>query len=225
MKYGNNTVSFLVTDVSGSDVSGLTGFTVQGIVGNTPIESATITNISGGVYNASFNVPVIGQGFIRFINSPHTVYPALFNIQTEMYSTDDVYASIARQTLDITQVNISNYETQSVGPYKEGDDVLIDYVVPTAIAPSLSGYSNFKASIYNSEVLTSASGAGWVCDFIINSVSNNTVQLLMPAISGATVSDGLTEEYFYSDLEAKDEDGYKKTLAEFKIKLRRNITR
>jgi hypothetical protein len=233
MQAGTIHLPHLVSNISGGPITGLTGvdFTVTGQVGDALISSGTIEpSISGaGYYLLVVDIPV-GSGFISVkpTNSNYSIAPTFYDIDATAYSVDDVYTSIARQTLDVTQTAISSYESQSIGPYKEGDDIVLEYVVPNAVTPSISGYTDYKASLYRASVLTSVTGAGFVTDITILSVdeTNKIVSMLIPS-SGCSeiVTEGSIDEYFYSDLQAVTPQGYKKTLAELSILFRRNVTR
>lgn len=231
MQSGLNSFPVLVTDISGAKITGLTqgDFIVSGYVSETVIDAGTITEApsSAGYYNVLINIPV-GQGFVSVSTSASnfSITPTFYNVDATIYDTDDIYATVARQTLDVSQVSLTNYETQDIGPFKEGDDVVIDYVIPDAITTSISGYTDWKASLYDSEILTSISGAGYIKDFVLTvNTTTKSIKMVLPAITGGMVAEGLTEEYFYSDLQATTNEGYRKTLAEFNLKFRRNFTR
>jgi len=234
MQAGTNSFPFLVTDISGSPITGLTSinFTTYGQVGSTLLNIPTISeSLSGeGYYIATLDIP-LGQGFLAIESdapSSKFITPTFYNIDATIYDTDDVYASIARQTLDITQVAVSSYETQQIGPYKQGDDWIINYVIPDSVAVDISGFSNFKASLWNDSILTSISGsAGYIGDFTltVDTPSKSVVMKLDDTLTVNLVSEGLTEEYYYSDLQALNASGDKVTLAEFAILARRQFTR
>lgn len=231
MQSGTNILPIYVANVSGNGVIGLTtsDFSVKGYVGSTVLDTATIaaSPSANGYYLATVSIPV-GQGFISITptNTNYSVSPSFYDIDATLYDVDDVYSSIARQTLDITQVSVTSYEAQNIGPFKEADDVVIDYVIPDSVTSSISGYSNFKASLYSADVLTSISGAGKIADFALTvSPTTKSVKMVMPGISGARVSEGKSEEYFYSDLQCTTNEGYNKTLAEFNILFKRQYTR
>lgn len=233
MQAGNSNFPILVTNISGSPVLGLStvNFDIDGQVGTTIINSGTVTaSLSAdGYYLVNVDIPV-GQGFLKVssISASHYVTPTFYNIDATLYDADDVYASIARQTLDITQVAVSSYETQEIGPFKQGDDWVINYIIPDSVTTSISGYSNFKASLWDDSILTSVSGSeGYIGDFTLTiDVPTKSVQMkLDDTYTVNLVSEGLTEEYYYSDLQATDTGGNKITLAEFSILARRQFTR
>lgn len=232
MKAGTHTFPILVTDVSGSPVNGLASyeFVVGGQVGTTLIDTGTITSSlsADGYYMAAVSLPV-GQGFLTVSPTATalSVTPSFYEIDSTLYDVDDTYAAIARQSLDITQTAVSSYESQSIGPYKEGDTWIITYVVPDAVAPSISGWSNFKASLFDDSILTSVTGAGFIGNFTlaVNTVTKTVVMTLAASSTSQIIAEGNTEEYFYSDLQATDDSGNNRTIAELSILARRNFTR
>lgn len=229
MKYGTNYFPFNVIDASGANVTLLTlsDFVVSGSVNNVALEatSSSESPSGSGFYLIGANIPV-GQGYIAMapVNTTYTSSPQFYAIDTTIYDEDDLYSSIARQSLNVTQTAINNYESQTIGPYKEGDDWDITYVVPDSVAVDISGYSNFKATLSADTILTSISGG--IGDFNLTvTVPTKTIRMVLPsAISSNIVDSGVTEQYFYSDLECLTDEGLKKTLAEFTILVRRNFT-
>lgn len=231
---GNNTIPILVTDISGSAVIGLStvDFDVECQIGTTLLNNtATITasTSSAGMYLLNMDL-IAGQGYLKVgtINPSYYVSPEYYQLDLDTYDTNDVYLSIARQSLDVTQTAIGSYESNSIGPWKENDTVVIEYVVPTSVMPTgISGCSNFKASLYSSAALTSISGSGYIADFnLTTDAPNNIVTMVMAASStNNLVPEGLTSAYYYSDLQCVTSLGYNKTLAEFTLEFKRQFCR
>lgn len=234
MNPGTNEFPILVTDVNGAGVTGLVAsdFTIQGAVGGVTITSATLSETSGsGYYVLSASIPV-GQGYIAatpISATSHFVTPTFYDIDvSDIYSTDDIYTSLARQQLDATSTAINIYEAQTIGPFKQGDAVVLDYVVPNSVAPSISGYTDFKASVWSDSILTSVSGSeGYIGEFTLTvDIPTKSIKMVLDAsLTANLVSEGLTQEYYYSDLQAVTPEGYKKTLAELTILFKRQFTR
>lgn len=228
---GENTFPLLVTGISGEPVIGLTtGFTVTGEVGGVAIAAASISESSqlDGWYLATVTLPV-GQGYLQFGHS-NTNYSVTGGdtLEVGVYDVDDVYSNFARRELDETSVSIGAFETQNLGTLKEGDDWDISYVVPSEVEANISGYSDWKASIYYADVLTSASvtGSGYIGDFDLT-VNADTSTVRMQAshtITDGIVPEGVVEITVYSDLQAEIA-GKRKTFAEFTINARRHFTK
>lgn len=232
MNSGTNYLTALVTDISGNAITGLTiaSFDISGQVGTTGIYGATAVTSANvpGYYTIQLDIP-LGQGFVQVkpTDPNYFVTPTFYDIDTTIYSEDDIYASIIRQSLDTTQTAVTSYESQNIGPFKAGDDIEFTYVVPDAVAVSISGYTNFKASLFSDAILTSVTGSGYIGDFAVTAdTSSKIVTMSFPASSSTLlVDEGNVEQYYYSDLQATTNTGKNKTLAELSILLRRNFTR
>lgn len=227
---GTNIFPIYVTDISGNAITGISsGFSVQGQVGSTIIDTVSVVETSGaGWYFATVSLPV-GQGYVEFKHSnPSYFITGTYDINTTVFDTDDIYSNFARQNLELTQTALGVYESQDIGPFKEGDDWDFTYVIPDSVAVDISGYSNFKASIITQDGLTTPamSGSAYIGDFTLT-VDTSTKSIRMVALSSVTngtVPNGSLETVLYSDLQCLDINGRKKTLAEFTITVRRQFT-
>lgn len=230
---GTNDLTFLVTDISGSPIVGLSlvDFEINGQVGSTIINQGTITPSmsADGYYFLEATLPV-GQGFLEVtsVSPGYFVTPTFFDIDAGVYSVDEVYASLARNSNDLTSVSIGVYETQDIGPFKEGDSWDFSYTVPDSIATNISGFSDFKASLFTGAALTSAISAapGYIGDFTLTvDVPSKIIRFIMPyALTTGIIDEGELEDTFYSDLQCMD-GTLRKTLAEFSILCRRQFTK
>lgn len=229
---GTNIFPILVVDISGAPIEGLTtGWSVYGQSGDSKLD--TITSITeaidkNGWYLATVSLPS-GQGFLEFRNSDTSAYvTGTYTIDTDVYDADDLYSNFARQELDFTQTAIGVYESQDLGTFKEGDDWDFLYVVPSQVEADISGYSNWKASMFNVDVLTTAviSGSGYIGDFTLTPDGNtNSVRFQAShTITDGIVPEGSIETNVYTDLQA-EKDGKRKTFAEFVITCRRQFTK
>lgn len=234
MQAGTNTFPILVTDISGGPITGLTvaDFDFDGQVGSTILNTPTVAESStgGGYYLASVDIPV-GQGFlsIEAVDASNKfVTPTFYTIDATIYDTDDIYASVARQNLELTQTALGVYESQDIGTFKSGDDWDFTYVVPDSVAVNISGYSDFKASLITEAGLTTnaVSGASYIGDFnlTVDTVSKSIRMIAPASITVNTVPEGSLETILYSDIQCLDDNGRKKTLAELTITVRRQFT-
>jgi hypothetical protein len=232
-KVGLNTFSVSVEDVSGNQVSGLlSGWTYRGALDATPIVGGSITPIENpsapGWYHFEVDLPVPGEGFIEFRNaSAASISPPAYDLDVNIYSTDDIYAVTNRVGLNINSLNVSVYETSEVGPYKEGDDWVLDYTIPDSITTSISGWTNWRASIRNETSLVDPV-SGYIGDFVISNINVASKSMTLTFAASATkdlVPLDQEETTVYSDLQALTNNALKKTVAEFAIGVRRQFTR
>jgi hypothetical protein len=196
-----------------------------GISGNTG-SFYNIPNIDVGTFRLNIYTAV-GNGFAKISNAEAGVVltPNEFRWEATSSSIDDVAALVStyRDSVQTFPLGIEYYEINTIG-IKESDNINITYLVPTAVTPSISGYTNFRSNL-RSEVAAISSGTTVLGALTV--VPNFTTNSVL--ITGAS-------SYFtglipyprksvkaYADLIADDPNGLIVTLAEFDITVNRRF--
>jgi hypothetical protein len=195
----------------------------NGVSGNTGNVYA-VPNVDVGTYRLNMYTGV-GNGFAKVTNNEVGVVltPNEFRWEATVNSLDDVAQLVAvyRNAVAVNPLGTEYYEIQQVG-IKESDNIDMTYIIPSAVTPSLSGWSNFICNI-RSEVASISSGTTILGALtVIPNYLTSSVQ-----ITGAS-------SYFtglipyprrsvkaYADLVAKNHDGLTMTLAEFDFTVNR----
>lgn len=229
MKIGNNLFTVLVTDISGSEVTGISAsdFIIEGSVNNDIFTNDRLQNVietsTDGIYNLEINFPNRGQGYLKVTtsNPANIITPDFYNLEISNNSIDDVYNRVAINFLDVTTASDSLFVTTRLTT-KEGDDTI--FLVDTNRI--LTDFTDYKATIVKSNV-TAVSGDNIVGDMDIENVEEETgiVTLKIPFIlTEGLIPEGQNRRVFYSDLQARDAAGNRITLAVITINLLRQFT-
>lgn len=228
MKKGLNTFTALVTNISGSTVSGITGsgeFTLEGKIGldfYNSFESYSETT-TPGVYEFEVDIINSGQGHIKITPTDTNLFitPDLYSVDVTDVDIDDVYNTISVNFIDITQTSNQTFTTSSLTT-KSGDDSI--FIIN--VGQSLVGYTDYKATLVLSNTIE-ASGANVIGDLeIVNVDTAGLVTVKIPYnLTDSIIPTGLTTLTTYSDLQARDSAGNRTTLNELTIRIKREFTK
>lgn len=228
MKRGTNKFSVLVSDISGTSVTGLSGadFTLNGEVGPQIYDTGDIVDVSptveDGIYLVEVDITDRGQGFLAFkpTNSDYFITPDYFSVDVKDRDIDDVYNRITLNFLEITTSIGETFVTTSL-TLKEGDDAT--FQLPTGRI--LSGFTDFKSTLVNSDTLA-VSGDNIIGDLEIVNVSelDGVVTVKVPfTLTDGIVPIGSNRLRAFGDLQARD-SGDRITLATFRVNILRQFT-
>lgn len=229
MKTGNNYFGVYAT-ISGGPAIGLGGWSMLGRLNTNDINAFTVVeSISSGLY--SFTVPLssAGTGYISFFNAnPEvTIEPKVFTIDVDNFSNDNIYAVTNRSIYSGTTTLVNAFESVNIGTIKAGDDYEVSIVVDEAVTPSLTGWTNFKATMRKSDSLTSASSAYVIGDWTILNVDTGTSTITLEMSGDLTaniIPEGSSSLVTYSDLQGVNAAGKRKTLTQITATISRNFT-
>ena len=225
MKRGINRFSVLVTDVSGSEVPGLSAsqFTIDGQIGSNFYDSAVLIeeSLTPGIYNVDVELDATGQGHLQIdVTTSDFITPDYFTLDVKEKDIDDVYNRIAINFLDISFATGELFATTSL-TVKEGDDVIVQ--IPTN--RDLNGFDNFKSTLVFSDT-QAVTGANVIGDLEIVNVSepDGIVTVKIPfTLTDGIVPIGSNRLRVFGDLQARD-SGDRITLASFTVNIRRQFT-
>ena len=228
MKRGTNIFSVLVSDVSGTSVTGLSGadFTLNGEVGPEIYDTGDIKDVSptveDGIYLIEVDITNRGQGFLSFkpTNSDYFITPDYFTLDVKDRDVDDVYNRITLNFLEISSQIGDTFVTTNL-TLKEGDDVIVQ--IPTNRI--LTGFDQYKSSLVFSDTLD-PSGANYIGDLEIESVDEieGIVTVKFPFdLTDGIVPVGSNRLRVFGDLQARDGDD-RITLASFRVSIIRQFT-
>lgn len=234
MQKGLNDFTILVTNISGSPITGITSgsFYMFGNIGANDISTfqTSITEETSGFYTVTANLNQTGQGYfgVKTLDSSLFVTPDYFDVVLENYDFDSLYSLFLTLQQTGLAETVNNYVEVTTNPYKENDDLTIDYAVSTSVTPNLSGWTNFKAELRTEASLTTAVTSGTFIGLCPVTVLDEMTNSVSVAISGGltlnTVPEGENSVNLYMDLQGLDSNGKKKTLIEFTIPIVRQIT-
>jgi hypothetical protein len=223
---------FLISDISGSPVLGLnSGFTTTYLNDGVAISgsSATVSEISDGFYKIEVAPVPEGELFLRLEHSSPSNYIAPdFHEWTKdsTYTIDDVYGRliIATSATALPVVPSQRFTTTTINS-KEGDDITEIVQVPARYRP-LTDWTNITIQAYP---------AGRLLDMMIPPITgtydadvlnetDGTVEILIGKdVTSGQIPSGVPTAVIYADLQGNDSFGYRKTLVEFAITLKRDF--
>ena len=226
MKRGINRFSVLVTDVSGSEVTGLSGsqFVLDGQIGSNVYDSAVLIeeSLTPGIYNVDVDLDDTGQGHLKIeVDTGDFITPDYFTLDVKEKDIDDVYNRIAINFLDISFATGELFATTNL-TLVEGDDSIVQF--PTN--RDLSGFTDYKATLVFSDT-KSVSGDNVIGDLDIESVSENDGIVIVKfpfALTDGIVPNGSNRIRVFGDLQARDAAGNRITLVKFTVNIRRQFT-
>lgn len=233
MQKGLNSFSFLCTDISGSPVTSITsgGFSLFGSVGATNITSYTssISEETSGFYTLQIDLSEIGQGYFGVKPVSNNVYvaPDFWDVTIENYDFDSLYALFLSLQQEGTVQEVNNFVEVVTNEYKESDDITLAYLVDTSITPNLTGWTNFKAQLRNSDSLTTSGSSTYIGDgvvTVVDALTNSVTIDISGSLTTGKVPEGSYTTNVYMDLQGLNPSGKKKTLIEFTIPIVREIT-
>lgn len=229
MIVGTQSLPVLVTDVSGGTINTSAGWVVFGRVGSEMIyDAAPVVTMDGSGYHmVPVTIPAAGNGYVAFKCGTYELTPSFYDIiDATLVNVDTVNAAVARQANDRTSTLIGNYEELDAGKFKHGDDILFTYVVPDAIATSISGWTSFNAQLRDNNAKTTNTTAYQTFDLTVDTV-NKSVAFSLPASASAllTIADGEQAAVYWTDLQALNTASKKVTLTEIMLTIVRDITK
>jgi hypothetical protein len=231
MQKGINYFTFLCSDISGSPVTAITsgGFTLYGNFNATNITSFdySIAEETNGYYTLGLDIDVVGQGYFGITHATEDVTPTFWDVTLENNDADSLYTLFLSLQQEGTVDEVANFVSVNTNPFKESDDITLEYIVSTQVTPDLIGWTNFKAELRNDLSLTSATSASYLglADITIVDASLNSVSIdISGALTTGVVAEGDTNTTLYMDLQGYNPSGKKKTLIEFSIPIVREIT-
>ena len=229
MKVGLNTFSVLVTNISGTEVTGLSGsdFTMSGQVGADFYETAdietTVESITDGIYNFSVNILNPGQGHLKFnpVSSTLFVTPDYFDLEVSEQSIDDVYRTSNIRFLDIGVRTASQTYRNTTFNVKEGDDTILTIVTEE----DLVGWTDFKSAFAYSttEPISGANVIGNASIESVNTTSGEVVIKIPNTLTTGIVPSGKSNIVIYGDIDALDSASNRRTIAELRLTVRRDF--
>lgn len=235
MQKGLNYFTFLCTNISGGPVTGIDtsgGFTLTGSINSSDISTFTksIVEEVNGYYTLELDLNTTGQGYFSVSPSGAGIY-----VTPDFWDTGEIITNDAdslyslflslQQTGTVTEV--SNYVNVTTNPFKESDDISLNYIVSTDVTPTLTGWTNFKAELRNDLCLTSATSASYIGlgqVTIVDALTNSVSVDISGALTTGVVPEGANTTNLYMDLQGLNASGKKKTLIEFTIPIIREIT-
>lgn len=229
IKKGLNNFNILVSDISGSEVVGLSAsdFVLSGQIASDIYETSVIIEVNpsveDGIYIVNVDILNSGQGFLKFTTTDpnHLITPDYFDLNIVNHDTDDIFSRITINFLEISTSIDSSFKTSRLTA-KEGDDTIFQI----ATGKVLTDFTDFKATIVLSNI-EPPSGANLIGEMDIENVieEDGVVTLKIPFdITDGIIPQGQTQIRLFSDLQARDSDGNRITLAEINITLRRQFT-
>jgi hypothetical protein len=233
MQKGQNYFTFYCSDISGSPVTGATSgsFSIFGNINSDDISlfDSTITEESSGYYTLGLDIDAVGQGYfgVKSVTANRFITPDFWSETFENNDFDSLYSLFLSLQQAGTVTEVTNYVSVNTNPFKESDDITLNYIVSTEVTPNLTGWTNFKAELRNNLSLTSATSASYlglgqvtIVDALTNSVSID----ISGALTTGVVPEGSNTTNLYMDLQGVNASGKKKTLIEFSIPIIREIT-
>lgn len=236
MQIGINDFTFLCTDILGEPVTSINvsgGFSLFGDVAGYDISSYsyTIAEAGDGFYTASVNLNRVGQGYFGVTPSVSGIYmtPDYFDVTLENYDFDSLYSLfLTLSETGVTSTNTANYMEVTTMPFKESDDIKLDYLVATNITPNLTDWTDFKAQLRDDTSLTtrdiSGSYLGDCSVTVIDALTNSISVEISGALTTGVIPNGATTVNVYTDVQAISPLTKKKTLISFTIPIVREIT-
>lgn len=230
-------IDFLVTDINGDPVTGLTSleFDIIAQVGGIDISTqCTVTESvsANGYYTVTIDPLPIGQGTIQlkylgvgYGGYPYFVSPDFEYLRKESsYTNDELYGLLYSSTVVPTTIDTaSRYATISLN-VKEGDDFVETLQVPTRYLP-LTGWTDFTAQVYDETRLTDPAalplGTGLVT--VIDDTTGIIEVDISRALTEFTVPIGVGEVLLYTDIQGFDTNTKLRTLIEITWRVRRDF--
>jgi len=224
--------TFLISDISGAPVTGLSsGFTSMYLSDGVAVSGASVTvsEISDGFYNVLVNPVPEGELTLRLEHSdPSNFITPDWHEWTKdsTYTIDDVYGRliVATSTTALPLIPSQRFTTTTINS-KEGDDITEIVQVPARYRP-LTGWTNITIQAYP---------AGRLLDMMIPPITgtydadvlnetDGTVDILIGKnVTSGQIPSGVPTAVIYADLQGNDSSGYRKTLVEFAITLKRDF--
>lgn len=228
MKVGTNRFTILVTDLTGTEIPGLSGsdFGLTAQIGAdqyTSIDDFDAT-ISDGIYNVSLEIQNPGQGHVKiFATDPNTIVtPDYFSVDVTQNNIDDVYRVTNFRFVDIgIQSSDQTFRTIRITS-KEGDDILFTAVTQEDITDFTDWKSTFVLSASEPP-----SGSNLIGDAEIVNVDepSGTIDVKIPfALTDDIVPVGSSEIRIFGDIQARTPSGDRRTIADVIVRLRRQYT-
>ena len=233
MQKGINNFSFLVSDISGSPVTGATSasFTLFGNINSDDISlfDSQITEETNGYYTLQLDLDTAGQGYfgLEHSNANNSITPTFWDVQLENQDADSLYTVFLSLQQSGTVTNVTNFVEVNTNPFKESDDITLAYIVSTEVTPDLVGWTDFKAELRNSLSLTSSTSASYIglgAVTIVDPALNSVTIDISGALTTGVVPEGSNTTNLYMDLQGVNPSGKKKTLIEFTLPIIREIT-
>lgn len=231
MKSGNNIFTTLATDISGGTLDLASGWSVEGQVGDTLIDTIVSSEVASGGNGFAFhtiNLPEVGQGYIKISNSNPSAFitPDFFDVEVTYSDVDDVYSVIQQQTVSPVPYDYSTRVGEYTIEIKEADDFYELMNVPLRYLP-LTGWTNWTVQAYpEAKLLTGStpaiSGGTYSCSVI--SETEGTLQVgISKEIFTNKIPDGVSSATIYSDIQAHDSNSKKRTVITIKFVVNREF--
>lgn len=226
-------LTFFCSDVSGSPLPSipLNSFTVDFKSGSQQISgySSSLSNDTSGFYSVTISDSLpLGSYRVSLLNPLVYVSPDFYTFEkTDNYSIDEIYSLVYSNS--VSPVILSSSERYATSSFNliDGDDVYESFVVPSKYLPLTSwtsftvGAHYFDATSQTYIPITGGSNSVTVTDAslgIIRVIMDNNINVI--DYSGAE-----TNKTVIAQVQALDQNGYKRTLLEIQINVSRDYNR
>ena len=230
MKSGINNLTLLAVDISGNPALGLlnASWTTEGQIGGSLLDSATVTEVSGGdgFYSAAMTLPA-GQGYVFLRNTDPLIYvtPDYFDLDVDSHDTDDVYGKlVATGTSNLPTSSPARYSIISLN-CKQDSDIVETIQVPTRYLP-LTGYTNMTVQCFPAaKLLDSATPpiTGSYTATVLSEVDGTVDIHIGDDVIGNVIPQGSSSVVIYGDLKYFDANGNERRPVELQITVRRDF--
>lgn len=234
---GSNTYTFFVNNSAGTGVTSIptSSFSVFGYIGTDLISSYTnsISEKVSGYYQLSVTLNSVGDGYLGITHpsSAYAISPSFYAISVLNNDADSIAATLSALSQEEITTSQEGYTEILTNSYKEGDDITLIHTIPTTVASSISGWTNWRAEIRTSAALTSAGtvsgGVGYLgsANISVYSVANRQIQIDIPyTITTGIVPAESNDTNIYFDLQAITDTSKRKTVASYTVPIVRQLT-
>lgn len=230
MKSGSNKLTILAVDISGNPALGLlnASWITEGSVAGSAIETATVTEASGGdgFYSAEVIVPQ-GQGYLFIKNTNTNIYvtPDFFAIEADAHSLDEIYSKLnVTLNANVPVISPNRYGIATLN-VKQDSDIVETIQVPSRFIP-LTGVTNLTVQCFPASRLINGNVppiSGTYSAVVSNAsaglidihIDDNVVQSVIPS--------GASSATIYGDIKFLDAAGHERRAVELQINVRRDF--